>query len=76
MHYSVFFTKSGNALANQSRSCTNCDSGHNSSPDVRNRKLWLLITLKSGASSKDTSVNGFCEWMQFSQYFYLRVFNK
>ena len=44
MHYSVLFTKSGNALANQWRSCTNCDSGHNAWPNVTDRKLWLRIT--------------------------------
>eukprot|EP00956_Cyclotella_meneghiniana_P037511 scaffold139880_cov98-Cyclotella_meneghiniana.AAC.1 len=44
MHYSMLLTKSGNVLANQWRPCTNCGSQHNSSPDVRDRKLWLRIT--------------------------------
>jgi len=44
MHYSLFLTKNGNYLANQYRSCTNCNSGHNNSPSVKDRNVWLRVT--------------------------------
>lgn len=44
MHYSLFLTKNGNSLANQYRSCTNCNSGHNNSPSVKDRNVWLRVT--------------------------------
>ena len=65
MHYSILLTKNGNALANQFRSCTNCGSGHNAYPTIKDRKLWLKITKIGNVFEAFTKKLDQDEWVKF-----------
>jgi len=65
MHYSVLLTANGNALANQWRACTNCYSGHNASPSVADRSLWLRIVKTGTVIQSFFKRVGNEEWVQF-----------
>ena len=65
MHYSVFLTANGNALANQYRSCTNCGSGHNASPTIMDRNMWLKITKTGNVFEAFTKKLDQDEWVKF-----------
>jgi hypothetical protein len=65
MHYSVLLTANGNALANQFRSCTNCNSGHNASPTIKDRSLWLKITKTGNLFEAFTKKLDQDEWVKF-----------
>ena len=65
MHFSIFFTKSGNRLANQWRHCTNCNSGHNAIPTIMDRSLWLKITKIGNVFEAYTKKLDSDEWVKF-----------
>jgi hypothetical protein len=65
MHYSLLLTKSGNSLANQFRSCTNCGSGHYAYPTIKDRSLWLKITKIGNVFEAFTKKLDQDEWVKF-----------
>ena len=82
MHYSIFRTQDGNRLANQWRSCTNCNSGHSDGPRTYDRSISLKLTKTGNVFEAFIKKIGSDEWTKFgatremeftNEYYYVGI---